>query len=133
MSAFDSDVSSPRRFTRREADQSERPQPRPLKPRVASAENHGCPWTKSKEPMMSAFDSDACRSGDWRPRAPVTSDSGVSRPRRIHSARPDQSERKRSESRALKQRVSRPRRIHSAVGSVRQTAGRRSARHPGWP
>ena len=30
---------------------------------------------------MSAFDSDACRSGDSRPRAPVVSDSGVSSPR----------------------------------------------------
>ena len=54
---------------------------RPRAPVVSDSENHGCPWTKSKEQMMSAFDSDACRSGDSRPRAPVTSDSGVSRPR----------------------------------------------------
>jgi hypothetical protein len=36
----DSDVPSPRRFTRREADQRERPQPGPLKSRVASAKDH---------------------------------------------------------------------------------------------
>ncbi len=51
-------VSSPPRFTRGEADQSERKrsESRALEPRVASAQ--------TTERMMSAFDSDACRSGD---------------------------------------------------------------------
>ena len=65
---------------------------------VDVAENGRRAEARTKPPLevvapILAVDSNVRRSGDSRPRAPVTSDSGVSRPRRIHSARPDQRER----------------------------------------